>query len=79
MQMNDALVKAILKYVEQNGRPGRFLDVPEFPHYTEEQVIYHLDLCHQAGFITGQGTMGGFLPQVLTYNGQMELKQLRTQ
>ena len=75
--MDDALIKAILKYIEENGQRDRFIDPPEFPHFTKDQVEYHLDLCHQAGFITATRTIGGIFPGVLTYVGQMELRRLR--
>ena len=77
MEMHDNLIKAILKYVEKNGKRDIFIDMPEVHNFTEDQVSYHLDLCEQAGFITAERTMGGIYPGVLTYRGQMELRRLR--
>ena len=40
MKRNMDLIKAILKYVEQNDKnDGRHLSPPEFPDYTDQQVV----------------------------------------
>ena len=80
MKRDMNLIKAILEYVEENGRmEGRPLDKPEFPGRWEgDAVEYHLKLCKEVSFMTGVGTdQTSFLPQLLTWNGHEMLAQLR--
>ncbi len=81
MELNEGLVKAILKYVAKCDETGgkKFLAVPEFPQHTSDEIDYHLDLCHEAGFIRGQETSGTFYPSALTWTGHKELERLRAQ
>ena len=74
------LVKAILKYVERNGRfRGRPIELPEFPGYSPESVEYHATLCVQAGYLKVEETNGGIFPRYLTWAGQEALAELRCQ
>ncbi len=76
MELKEKLVELLLEYVEQNATGG-FLPTPEFEGYSERQVDYHLDMIHQAGYITGQRMMMGIRPQCLTWEGQMALRKFR--
>ena len=52
MKRDKKLIFAILRYVEETS-PGLLgmLARPEIPGYTAEQVSYHIQLCHEAGYI----------------------------
>ena len=75
MQMDDVLIKQLLKYCEQNAPgPRGFLFHPDIDGYSTEQIEYHVRLCSQAGFVLVNNT--GHMVE-LTYQGQLELRKLR--
>ena len=78
MERHMALIKAILKYVEKHGAfEERYIDLPEFPDFSEEQVQYHALLCDQADFVQARRSMTGYQLLHLTWKGQEELARLR--
>ncbi len=78
MKRNMDLIKAILKYVEQNDKnDGRHLSPPEFPDYTDQQVSYHVELCRQANYVEVLPTGGGAFLRSLTWSGHNALDELK--
>ena len=77
MQRDMALVKKILKYVEDNIPSTRtFISHPEFPGFREEQVDYHVALCAKSGYIELNNAR---MILDLTWAGHDLLSQLRSQ
>ena len=72
MKLYETLIKLILKRLECHE--GAFLVDPEIPPFTDDQVAYHIRLCHDAGFVRLNDQ--GFLRE-LTWHGQQELARLR--
>ena len=78
MKRNMDLILAILEYVETNDKGSvRFLEIPSFDKYSEEEVVEHLELCHEAKYIAGQRTASAFLPRRLTSKGHDALSRMR--
>ena len=77
MQRDMHLIKQILKYVERYG-PGAkgWLEDPEIPGYTDDQIEYHIGLCKQAGYLAMHkvGRLKG-----LTWEGHNALDRLRAE
>ena len=75
MRRDMALVKKILKYVENNTPSTRaFIANPEYTNFTEEQVDYHVTLCAKAGLL--ELNKDGWILD-LTWSGHDTLEQLR--
>jgi hypothetical protein len=75
MQRDMALVKKILKYVEDETPSTRtFVAYPEFREFTAEQVAYHVMLCAKSRFIE---VSDGRLIVDLTWAGHDLLAQWR--
>ena len=75
MQRDMALVKKILKYVEDNTPSTRsFIAYPEVSGFTEEQVEYHVTLCAKAGLLELNNAE---MIVDLTWSGHDELARLR--
>lgn len=79
MKREMELIRLILNYVEAEGRYNKVppIKVPDIPPYTREQVVYHLCLCEQAGYIMTKNVGGVHLPQALTWEGHEALDRLR--
>ena len=61
MKRNKELLKCILRYVEEHGKPYQNLWFDENTLTADsEEVKYHIRLLAQAGFITGDGIRQGF-------------------
>ena len=72
MKLDQELIKAILKYVEEHSKgDGRVLAIPELPGYDECQIAYNIKMCDQAGFLEVQRTSDISYPRKLTWPGQM--------
>ena len=68
------LIRTVLEYVECHGN-SEFLAPPEVDGYTPEQVLYHVELCAQAGYIEAQS---GQHPRALTWQGHEALDKMRS-
>ena len=79
MQRDMKLIKLILQHVRRECKgDGRMLGLPDLPNYEEAQVVYHIDLCEQAGYITAQRTESVIFPITLTWSGHEELATCRS-
>ena len=81
MKLEGALIEAILAHAECKGN-GEWLHPPEINGYTPAQVMYHVNLCDQAGFLEVMSTqtfghLGRVMMKSLTWKGHTELKRLR--
>ena len=77
MKRDMKLIKTILKYVEaEHVRDQQFIELPELPCYTPDQVHYHAELCAEADYIVVTGSDVLYL-QKLTWAGHEELARLR--
>ena len=78
MRRNMNLIRKILKHVELNATMDDVLDVPHFPGFDDSVVLYHVELCIQAEFITSiTPGSGQVLIQRLAWAGHEELARLR--
>ena len=80
MELDSYLIKEILRHVEQRADPvyGRTpINRPVVNGYSDEQVLYHLRMCEDAGFITLADIESGLFPTDLRYLGHIELERLR--
>ena len=75
MRLDETLIKKILKYVE-TAEPTRrgWIDVPEIPSFTDEEVAYHIKMCQEAGYIRTNNV--GYILD-MTWPGHMVLHKLR--
>lgn len=55
MHRDMSLILAILRYTEEKGTPGKPLSQPRFVENNPAQVLYHMQLCAEAGFIEMRG------------------------
>ncbi len=67
MKRHMKLIALILHHAEEFGN-GRSIGPPELPGYKPEQVLYHIGLCSQAGFLVIEGGDGGYIRH-LTWDG----------
>ena len=79
MKRNKELLKCILRYVEEHGKPYEKLWFDENTLTADsEEVKYHIRLLAQAGFITSDGIRQGFEGiKELTWAGHDYLDGLR--
>ena len=66
----------ILRYVEERAT-GRPLQEPRYEGYNLEQVRYHIELCHQAGYLNVQASGKRQRIISLTWKGQEELAKIQ--
>ena len=71
----------ILQYIEQSNGIGN-IPLPEFKDYSKSEILYHVKLCDEAGYIealsSGKNGMPAFI-QRLTWCGHEALESLRNQ
>ena len=44
------IILRILRYVEEKGN-NHPLPHPKFEGFSEEEIVYHIGLCHEAGYV----------------------------
>ncbi len=77
MKRDPVLVKKVLEYVEKNGA-RRFKGAILIEGYERDDVIYHVQMLGEAGFILlGQETLTNAGALVLTWKGCDYLDELR--
>ncbi len=82
MRREYKLIRAILEYVECHGN-GSWINAPELNGYSNTQIMYHIKLCMQAGFLEAMEDSGiGYDGEIyrvksLTWSGHNELERLR--
>lgn len=82
MRLKRKLLHKILRYAEEHAT-GRKLAAPEFEDYSEQEVNYHIGLCHEAGFLhicndsvtPGKEGVPTYYIQNLTWQGHLELEE----
>ncbi|MED1602617.1 DUF2513 domain-containing protein [Alkalihalophilus marmarensis] len=57
MKREKELLREILLLVEDKGNPD-YYGIPSIPHYSREQVEYHVILLRDTGFLKGQISYG---------------------
>lgn len=77
MELNEALMLLILRYAEEHADGSRSLHEPSLNGYTRQQVRYHIEMCHQAGYLTVRRDGKRRKIVALTWNGHQHLKQNR--
>lgn len=83
MHRDMVLIRKVLEYVEENGKPGASTLRPDFEGYEKPIVNYHVDLCAEAEFIrfkkdrTLKGPDKGKI-ESLTWKGHEFLDSLRS-
>ena len=78
MKRDMALLLKILRHIRDSATATTFADVPDFePEYTARQVIYHLELCEEAGLVkrNALGIYGVENALRLTWQGHEKLEQ----
>lgn len=82
MRRDMDLIKKILAFVEEQ-ESCRNIPVPDLCGYTEDQIHYHVGLCHEAGYLVagspGTYSTGRRFPEILymTWGGHEALANLR--
>lgn len=56
MRRDKRLILKILRWVRDNARGGESLSAPDCRGYDSATVLYHVKLCHQAGFFEAEIT-----------------------
>ncbi len=74
MKRHKKLILMILRYAEENAT-GKPLPAPRYEEYSRIEVLYHIDLCHQAGYLEIQKSGKNLKILNLTWNGQEELER----
>lgn len=72
------LIFDILKYVESKKTNGTPIPLPEFDNYETYEVVYHVKLCVEAGYL--DASMSGREPLeiiCLTWDGHDKLDSMR--
>ena len=84
MKRDWQLIKALLEYLEQALTPqnidqGIFVPCPDAlgAKCTKEEIVYHLNLCEEAGYITLSTSHGVPRVKALTWNGHNKLDEFR--
>ena len=75
MVLNEALMLIILRYAEENADGDRPIREPSLKDYTRQQVRYHIDMCHQAGFLTVHESGKRLKILALTWSGHQKLEK----
>ena len=75
MVLNDALMLMILRYAEENANGDRPIQEPSFTDYDRQQVLYHIDMCRQAGFLKVHESGKRLKILALTWSGHQKLQK----
>jgi len=84
VKRNLQLIFEILRYFEEEGKPGTHMPRPEISGHDKNVVNCHVDLCAEAGFIRFKTSrMPGHLPETdkieaLTWKGHEFLEDWRS-
>ena len=80
MKRDMKLIAQLLIHLE-NLCEGDWIMPPAIPGYTDRQIQYHVELCHQAGFLEAQVMTGAeeaysrYAIRNLTWSGHEHLAQ----
>lgn len=75
------LIALILAYVEEQTKCGA-IPLPRFKGYTHEQIVYHVKLCEEAGYLDIVVAAGSKTPTAIhrmTWTGHEALEPLRAE
>ena len=81
MRRHMQLIALILAYVEEQVRCGS-IPLPRFKGYAHDQIVYHVKLCEEAGYldiVINASTKAPTAIHRMTWAGHEALKQLRSE